>query len=71
MQSKPFHLMFVKVILATFVRVIPFYDNRSFPISSLALILIDTAITLFVMKLTHQGIKNPKYNNKSNMRILE
>ena len=48
--------MFVKVILVTFVRMIPFYDNSSFPISSLALILIDTAITLFVMKLTHQGI---------------
>ena len=38
------------------------FMTTSFPISSLSLILIDTVITLFVTKLSHQGIKNPKYN---------
>ena len=62
MQSKPFHLMSVKVILSTFVRVIPLYENTSFTISSLALTLIRMAIIIYVTKLSHQGIKNPKYN---------
>ena len=38
------------------------FMTTSFPISSLSLILIDTVITLFVTKLSHQGIKNLKYN---------
>ena len=38
------------------------FMTTSFPISSLSLILIDTVITLFVTKLSHQGIENPKYN---------
>ena len=62
MQSEPFHLMSVKVILSTFVRVIPLYENTSFTISSLALTLIHMAIIVYVTKLSHQGIKNPKYN---------
>ena len=62
MQSKPFHLMFVKVILSTSVRVIPFYDSTSFTISSLALTLIHKAIIIYVTKVSHQGFKNPKYN---------
>ena len=62
MQSKPFHLMSVKVILSTFVRVIPLYENTSFTISSLALTLIYMAIIIYVTKFSHQGIKNPKYN---------
>ena len=60
MQSKPFHLMFVKVILLTSVRVIPFDDNTSFTISSLALTLIHKAIIIYVTKVSHQEIKNPK-----------
>ena len=62
MQSKPFHLMFVKVILSTFVRVIPLFENTSYTIPSLALTLIHMAIIIYVTKLSHQGIKNPKYN---------
>ena len=54
--------MFVKVILSTFVRVIPLYENTSYTISLLALTLIHMAIIIYVTKLSHQGIKNPKYN---------